>query len=137
MLLRQQTTSRGRVALSSVARLSPDNVVPLFRTGQEPVASAVANGQPAPLTSDHTIAVPTSDANTCRNRQPSDCVALGGSGGGATLAEIQYSGRVPGDAGVWQVNVKFPFSSLLGQTISVRAFIGGANQGNLVTRAVK
>ncbi len=113
------------------------SVVRLFGTGEGPVVSPVADGHPAPLTPDNTVAVPTSDANTCLNRQPAVCVALGGSGGGAQLAQIQYSGLEPGQAGVWQVTMQIPASGLLGNTISVRALIGGANPSNLVTIAVK
>jgi uncharacterized protein (TIGR03437 family) len=113
------------------------SIVSLYGTGQGPVVSPVADGQPAPMAPDNTIAAPTSDANTCLNKQPAVCVALGGSGGGSQLAEIQYSGLAPGLVGVWLVNIKVPTSGLLGNTISVRALIGGANQSNLVTIAVK
>jgi uncharacterized protein (TIGR03437 family) len=113
------------------------SIVQLFGTGQGPVASPVADGQPAPLATDNTVAVPTSDASACLNHQPAVCVALGGSGGGAQLAEIQYSGLAPGLVGVWQVNIKIPTGGVLGNTILVRALIGGANQSNLVSIAVK
>jgi len=111
-------------------------VVQLFGTGQGPVVSPVADGHPAP-SGDKTVAVPTSDAATCLNHQPAVCVALGGSGGGAQLAEIQYSGLAPGQVGVWQLSIKIPTDGLLGNSISVRTLIGGANQSNLVTIAVK
>ncbi len=112
-------------------------VVQLFGTGQGPVRNPVADGQPAPLAQDRTLAAPTSDATTCLTKQPAVCVALGASGGGAQLAEIQYSGLAPGLVGVWQINIKIPTSGLLGNTMSVRALIGGANQSNLVSIAVK
>ncbi len=113
------------------------SVIQLFGTGQGPVVTPVADGQPAPLAPDKTIAIPTSDANTCLNKQPAVCVALGGSQGGAQLAEIQYSGLAPGLVGVWQVNIKIPSEGLLGNTVSIRALIGGPNQSNLVTVAIK
>ena len=108
----------------------------LFGTGQGPVSAVVVDGQPAPPNA-RTLATPTADAATCLNHQPSVCVALGGSGGGAVLAEIQYSGLAPGLIGVWQLNVKIPTSGVLGNTLSVRAVIGGSNKSNLVTIAVK
>ena len=101
------------------------------------MVSPVADGQPAPLAPDNTIAVPTSDANTCLNKQPAVCVGLGGSGGGSQLAEIQYSGLAPSLVGVWLVNIRVPATGLLGNTMLVRAVIGGANQSNLVTIAIK
>jgi uncharacterized protein (TIGR03437 family) len=111
-------------------------VIQLFGTGQGPVATPVPDGQPAPA-GDTTLAVPTSDAATCLNRQPAVCVALGGSGGGAQLAEIQYSGLAAGQVGVWQLNIKIPTDGLLGNSISIRTLIGGANQSNLVNISVK
>jgi uncharacterized protein (TIGR03437 family) len=113
------------------------SVIQLFGTGQGPVVSPVADGQPAPLAPDKTVATPTSDANTCLNKQPAVCVALGGSAGGATLADIQYSGLAPGLVGVWQVNVKIPTDGPVGNTIVLTAVIGGANQSNKVSIAVK
>ena len=112
------------------------SVVQLFGTGQGPLTATVADGVPAPANA-RTVAVPTSDANTCLNQQPSVCVALGGSGGGAVLGEIQYSGLAPGLVGVWQLNVKLPSSGLLGNSVSVVALVGGPNKSNLVTIAVK
>ena len=123
-----------RNSASNPAKLG--SVVQLFGTGQGPLSVAVADGQPAPPNA-LTQAKPTSDANTCLNHQPSVCVALGGSGGGAALAEIQYSGLAPGLIGVWQLNIKLPSSGLLGNSVSVRALIGGSNQSNLVTIAVQ
>jgi uncharacterized protein (TIGR03437 family) len=123
-----------RNSASNPAKLG--SVVQLFGTGQGPLSVAVADGQPAPANA-LTQAKPTADANTCLNHQPSLCVALGGSGGGAALAEIQYSGLAPGLIGVWQLNIKLPTNGLLGNTVSVRALIGGSNQSNLVTIAVK
>ena len=116
---------------------SRGSVIQIFGTGQGPVVTPVADGQPGPFAPDKTLANPTADANTCLNKQPAVCIALGGSGGGAQLAEIQYSGLAPGLVGVWQVNFKIPTTGPVGNTISVRALIGGANQSNLVTIAVK
>lgn len=112
-------------------------VVQLFGTGQGPVSSPVPDGQAAPAGLDKTVASPTSDASTCLNKQPSVCVALGGSGGGAVLAEIQYSGLAPDLIGVWQLNIKIPTSGLQGNTVTVNVLIGGANRSNLVSLAVK
>jgi uncharacterized protein (TIGR03437 family) len=113
------------------------SIVSLYGTGQGPVVSPVADGQPAPLAPDNTVAVPTSDSVTCTNKQPAVCVGLGGSGGGTQLAEIQYSGLAPGLVGVWLVNIRIPATGLLGNTLVVSALIGGANQSNRVTIAVK
>jgi uncharacterized protein (TIGR03437 family) len=113
------------------------SVVQLFGTGQGPVASPVGDGQPAPDGPDKTVATPTSDGNTCLASQSYVCVALGGSGGGAVFAEVQYSGLAPLLVGVWQLNVKIPTSGLLGNTLTVRAAIGGTNFSNLVTLAIK
>jgi len=125
-------------SINSAANPAPrGSVIQLFGTGQGPVVTPVADGQPGPNTPDKTVAQPTADANTCLNKQPAVCIALGGSAGGATLADIQYSGLAPGLVGVWQVNFKIPTTGSTGNTISVRALIGGANQSNLVTIAVK
>jgi uncharacterized protein (TIGR03437 family) len=104
----------------------------LFGTGQGPVSSPVPDGQPAPLSPDNTVAVPTSDGATCLNQQPSVCIAVG-----SKFAEITYSGLAPGLIGVWQVNIKIPSDSLTGNAVPVRALIGGANESNLVSLAIK
>jgi uncharacterized protein (TIGR03437 family) len=142
--------TRAQDGAGQVAALNADNtinsasnpaprgsVIQLFGTGQGPVVTPVADGQPGPNTPDKTVAKPTADANTCLNNQPAVCIALGGSAGGAQLADIQYSGLAPGLVAVWQVNFKIPTTGPAGNTISVRALIGGANQSNLVTIAVK
>jgi uncharacterized protein (TIGR03437 family) len=115
------------------------SVVQLFGTGQGPAASPVADGHPAPQAQDVTVAVPTSDGNACLvNQKPLVCVALGGSGGGSQFADIQYSGLAPGLIGVWQLNIKIPKDGLLGNSVSVRAVIGGAAySSNLVSLAIK
>jgi uncharacterized protein (TIGR03437 family) len=112
------------------------SVVELFGTGQGPVKSPVADGQPAP-SSDNTLANPTSDGNACLSGSSYVCVALGGSGGGVAFANVQYSGLAPGQVGVWELKFTIPSSGLLGNTISVRAAIGGVNFSNEVTLAVK
>ena len=113
------------------------SVVHVLGTGQGPVVSKVADGQPAPSSQDNTVATPTSDGVSCLSSQSHVCVALGGSGGGAVFANIQYSGLAPGMVGVWQLSFAIPSSGLLGNTVSVRAAIGGANISNLVTIAIK
>ncbi|HXI38636.1 MAG TPA: hypothetical protein VNH83_01595, partial [Bryobacteraceae bacterium] len=112
-------------------------IVQLFGTGQGPVRNPVPDGQPAPPGLDQTLAAPTSEAATCLTKQPAVCVALGGSGGGAQLAEIQYSGLAPGLIGVWQLNIKIPISGLLGSAVNVRVLIGGGSQSNLASIVVK
>lgn len=114
------------------------SVVQLFGTGQGPVTSPVPDGHPAPQGQVVTVAVPTSDGTAClANQKPLVCVALGGSAGGAQFADIQYSGLAPGLIGVWQLNIKIPTAGLLGNTVTVRAVIGGAYSSNLVSLAVK
>lgn len=113
------------------------SVIHLLGTGQGPVVSSVADGQPAPSAQDNTVATPTSNGVTCLSSQSHVCVALGGSGGGAVFANIQYSGLAPGMVGVWELSFTVPSSGLLGNSVTVRAAIGGANLSNLVTFAVK
>ena len=113
------------------------SIVELYGTGQGPVKSPVPDGQPAPSSPDNTVANPTSDGNTCLNGSSYVCVALGGSGGGAVFASVQYSGLAPGQVGVWELKFTIPSSGLLGNTVSVRAAIGGINFSNEVTLAVK
>jgi len=112
------------------------SIVELYGTGQGPVKSPVADGQPAP-SSDNTLANPTSDGNACLSGSSYVCVALGGSGGGVVFADVQYSGLAPGQVGVWELKFTIPSSGLLGNTILVRAAIGGINFSNEVTLAVK
>jgi len=113
------------------------SVVTLFGTGQGPVTSPVPDGQPAPNSPDNTVATPTSNGNACLASSSYVCVALGGSGGGSTFADVQYSGLAPGQVGIWEVKFTIPSSGLLGNTIMVRAAIGGVNFSNEVTLAVK
>ena len=113
------------------------SVVHVLGTGQGPVVTKVADGQPAPATQDNTVAKPTSDGVACLKSQSYVCVALGGSGGGAMFGNIQYSGLAPGMVGVWELSFTIPSTGLLGNTVGVRAAIGGANISNLVTVYVK
>ncbi len=112
------------------------SVVTLFGTGEGPVTSPVADGQPAPG-SDNTVAQPTSNGNACLGGHSYVCVALGGSGGGSVFANVEYSGLAPGMVGIWELKFEIPSSGLLGNTIYVRAAIGGINLSNEVTVAVK
>jgi len=132
MALNQDGTTNGT---SHPATLG--SVVRLFGTGQGPVASPVADGQPAPTTPDNTVAKPTTDGNTCLSGHSYVCVALGGSGGGSVFADVKYSGLAPGEVGVWELEFTIPASGLLGNTVLVRAAIGGVNFSNEVTLAVK
>lgn len=113
------------------------STVELFGTGQGPVKTPVPDGQPAPSSPDNTLAKPTTDGNACLSGSSYVCVALGGSGGGAVFANVQYSGLAPGQVGVWELKFTIPSSGLLGNTVSVRAAIGGINFSNEVTLAVK
>ena len=113
------------------------STVEVFGTGQGPLKTPVPDGQPAPSSPDNTVAKPTSDGNACLSGSSYVCVALGGSGGGAAFANVQYSGLAPGQVGVWELKFTIPSSGLLGNTMSVRAAIGGVNFSNQVTLAVK
>jgi uncharacterized protein (TIGR03437 family) len=115
----------------------PDNpaargsVITLFGTGQGDVTPAVADGAAGPGgTLAHTVAAPTSDGNTCLNRQPSMCVAIG-----STFGEVQFSGLAPGFVGLCQINVKLPGNALTG-SVPVRAVVNGT-PSNIVTVAIK
>ncbi len=113
------------------------STVRVLGTGQGPVVKPPADGQPAPSGQDSTVATPTSDGNACLGSQTHVCVALGGSGGGAMFASLQYSGLAPGMVGVWELTFTIPATGLMGNSVGVRAAIGGANLSNLVTIAIK
>ena len=83
----------------------------------------------APLS--NTVAVPTSNAGTCLNSQPSMCVAMGGSGFG----DVKYSGLAPGFIGLWQINVQLP-AGITGNAVPVRVTINGT-PSNTITIAVR
>ena len=107
------------------------STIQLFGTGQGPVSPAVPDGTATPLgTLSNTVAVPTSDANTCQNTQPSVCVAVG-----STLGTVGYSGLAPGNIGLWQINVAIPKSTAAGN-VALRVIIDGV-PSNQVTIAVR
>jgi len=107
------------------------STIQLFGTGQGPVSPAVADGTAAPLSPlSNTVAVPTTDANTCQNMQPSVCVLVG-----STLGTVGYSGLAPGNIGLWQINVVIPKSTSSGN-IALRIIIDGV-PSNQVTIAVR
>ncbi|MGA7235881.1 MAG: hypothetical protein WBY44_09385 [Bryobacteraceae bacterium] len=117
---------------------SPSNPAPagstvtLYGTGQGPVSPAVQDGAAAgtgPLS--YTVAVPTSNSNTCLNSQPSMCVAVG-----SNFGNVQYSGLAPGYVGLWQINVTIPQGTPAGSAVPVRVVIDSSSS-NLVTIAVK
>jgi uncharacterized protein (TIGR03437 family) len=108
-------------------------VITLYGTGQGPVSPSVPDGSPAPLSPlAYTVAVPTSDAKTCQNNQPSMCVLIGaGSFGG-----VQFSGLIPGYIGLWQINVQIPSDAPTGGAAQVRVVINGT-PSNIVTVAIR
>jgi uncharacterized protein (TIGR03437 family) len=93
--------------------------VKIFGTGQGPVSPNIPDGEAAPE-GVLTVAVPTSDGNTCLTRQPSVCVVIGN-----TFGEVEFSGLAPNEVGVWQLSVKIPAVAPSG-TVAVRALINGA-----------
>lgn len=104
----------------------------LYGTGQGPVSPAVQDGAAAatsPLS--YTIAVPTSNANTCLNSQPSMCVAIG-----SNFGNVQYSGLAPGYVGLWQINVTIPQGTPSGSAVPVRVVINSTSS-NLVMISVR
>jgi len=113
------------------------STVRIFGTGQGPVTTPVPDGQPAPSSPDDTVAKPTSNGDTCLVSHSYVCVALGGSGGGAAFADVKYSGLAPGQVGTWELKFTLPATGLLGNTVIVRAVIGGINLSNAVTLSVK
>ena len=107
------------------------SVISLYGTGQGQVSPAVPDGFPAPLSPlSNTVTVPTSDAKTCVNSQPSMCVAIGSSFG-----TVQFSGLAPGYVGLWQVNVLIPQDVTPGN-VNVRILIDGT-PSNTVSIAVR
>ena len=106
--------------------------VSIYGTGQGQVSPAIADGMAAlsqPLS--YTVAVPTSNSQTCFATQPSVCVAIG-----SAFGAIQYSGLAPGEIGLWQINVTIPSGIVTGNAVGVRVVIDG-RASNLVTIAVK
>lgn len=107
------------------------STVQFFGTGQGEVIPAIADGVAAPAEAPPTTAaVPTSDASTCLNRQPSVCIAVG-----SVMGEIQSSSLAPGMVGVWRLTVKIPENALTG-AVPVRAVLNGT-PSNRVTITIK
>jgi uncharacterized protein (TIGR03437 family) len=108
------------------------STIQIFGTGQGQVSPAIPDGTPASSTQlSQTVAVPTADAKTCLNTQPSMCVAIG-----SGFGNIQYSGLAPGGIGLWQINVTIPSGIATGSTVGLRVIINGTSS-NLVTVAIK
>jgi uncharacterized protein (TIGR03437 family) len=103
----------------------------LLGTGQGPVSPAIGDGEAAPEGSVTTVAVPTTDGNTCLTRQPSVCVAVGN-----TFGEVTFSGLAAGMVGVWQLDVRIPENAPSGAAVPVRAVIN-AVPSNIVTVAIR
>jgi len=106
------------------------SAIQIFGTGQGPVSPSVADGTAPSDTSVSTVAIPTSDGQTCLTQQSTVCVAIG-----TAFGDIQFSGLAPGMVGVWQITVKVPASIQPG-TVNLRAVING-NLSNIVTVALK
>lgn len=118
----------GSVNSSSNAALK-GSTIKIFGTGQGPVSPSVPDGEAAP--SDvFTVAVPTSDGQTCLTRQPSVCVVIGN-----TFGDVQFSGLAPNQVGVWQLTVRIPADAPSG-TVPLRALINGVPT-NIVSVAIR
>ena len=106
----------------------------IYGTGQGQVSPAVPDGSaaPGPPGLAQTVAVPTSNGNTCLNSQPSMCVAIGAAGFGNVI----FSGLAPGYIGLWQINVTIPTGTPAGGAVPVRVIINGT-PSNTVTIAVR
>jgi len=118
--------------LNSASNPAPrGSVITLYGTGQGQVSPSVPDGTPAPASPlAVTVAVPTSDAKTCQNTQPSMCVQIASSFGG-----VQFSGLIPGYIGLWQINVTIPSDAATG-VVPVRVVINGT-PSNIVTVAIR
>jgi uncharacterized protein (TIGR03437 family) len=118
----------GSVNSSSNAALK-GSTIKIFGTGQGPVSPSVPDGEAAP--SDvFTVAVPTSDGQTCLTRQPSVCVVIGN-----TFGDVQFSGLAPNQVGVWQLTVRIPADAPSG-AVGLRALINGVPT-NIVSVAIR
>ncbi len=107
------------------------SVISLYGTGQGQVSPPVPDGFAAPSSPpSSTVTVPTSDAATCVNSQPSMCVAFGN-----LFGTVQFSGLAPGYVGLWQINVVVP-PTLTPGTVNVRILINGT-PSNVVSIAVR
>jgi uncharacterized protein (TIGR03437 family) len=107
------------------------SVVSIYGTGQGQVSPAVPDGIGAPLSSlSSTVAVPTTNSQTCVTNANSMCVAFGNQ-----FATVQFSGLAPGFIGLWQINVYVPAGLGTGAVV-VDVYIDGS-PSNRVTIAVK
>jgi uncharacterized protein (TIGR03437 family) len=108
------------------------STIQIYGTGQGQVSPVVADGSPAPSQpTANTVAVNTTNAQTCFATQPSMCVAIG-----SAFGNVTYSGLAPGFIGLWQINVVIPPGIATGNAVGVRVVIDGASS-NLATIAVK
>lgn len=107
------------------------SVVSIYGTGQGQVSPAVPDGTGAPIsTLSSTVAVPTTNSQTCDTSANSMCVAFG-----SQFAIVQFSGLAPGFIGLWQINVYVPTGLGTG-AVTADVFIDGS-PSNRVTIAVK
>ena len=110
------------------------SVIVLYGTGQGQVSPSVSDGTPAPSSPlAVTVAVPTADAKSCQNNQPSMCVLVGGT---STFGSVQFSGLIPGYIGLWQINVQIPADAPTGGAVQVLVVIDGT-PSNVVTVAIR
>jgi uncharacterized protein (TIGR03437 family) len=109
------------------------STVVIYGTGQGQVSPSVSDGTaaPGPPGLAQTVAVPTSNASTCLNNQPSMCVAVG-----SGFGNVVYSGLAPGYIGLWQINVTIPQGTPSGSAVQIRVLINGT-PSNLVSIAVR
>ncbi len=108
------------------------STITLYGTGQGQVSPAVSDGAPAPgPPMAATVAVPTSNGNTCLTVQPSMCVAIG-----SGFGTVQASGLAPGYVGLWQINVTIPQGIATGGAVPLRVVLDGS-PSNIVTVALK
>jgi uncharacterized protein (TIGR03437 family) len=94
------------------------------------VSPPVPDGEAAPSDSIFTVAIPTTDGQTCLSRQPSVCVVIGN-----TFGDIQFSGLAPNQIGVWQLSVRIPATAPSG-IAPLRAVINGVPT-NIVNVAIR
>jgi uncharacterized protein (TIGR03437 family) len=99
-------------------------------TGQGPLSPSIADGDIAPEGGISTVAIPTTDGNTCLTRQPSVCTAFGN-----TFGEVRFSGLAGGMVGVWQLDVRIPENAPTGN-VPVRVVIN-AVPSNIITVAIR
>jgi uncharacterized protein (TIGR03437 family) len=106
------------------------STIRLIGTGQGPVSPTIADGVAALEGVVNTVAVPTSDGNTCLTRQPSVCVAIGN-----TFGEVKFSGLAAGMVGVWQIDVRIPENAPTGN-VPLRAVIN-AVPSNIIAISIR